>query len=718
MNLFFISDAAVLKFFLENEGPLDSKRIFFSWDTEVCFYLQEHNFQYINGWDLIGKDEIIENWELAHLLASSWLDGGKRLNRFIDINSYSCAEQDLVYPFQAALNADKIFKALVNTYQVKGLSGIANMPVAVIRTGPSPAHIATNSVAEAVFLYNCDKNGISVSLVRRSITLPNPVPTNYKGLNKLPTQKFFSGKLKYDHLALVYRDSMPFDEYYQLINSINAKEGWRSFTLTRDSLLDSLIGSHEYHAVLEDIDGAESQWRIYRSDICSNYPAIFDNLYLNFQFDKIKSELAVSILAAIKFDEILIESRAKTIYFGHDAFTFEKALCRVANRRGVSTIALIHGGAGYKFGYRGLVGDSSKIYIWNSIDYDSLSDYGVNSIRMQLNRPFRDVATRVTNDLDIGRKQTNSRPLVCIATTAINCGLAAPVADSSGHIAAINDLCRIIEDNPGVDFTIRAHPNYDYHFIYHSLYQRRYPNLLNITDKATTEVIGHSKLCLMLNYYSSVAMECFKQNVPVVYYKKSIYEDSNWAPCYEAMPIKISTAENYEGLRSLVDQLLRDNIFRAKCVEDGRVILKQLFPDVDNVGIHNLICKKEQLTANLTLKNQVDVKDDLYRVRLLGVYWYKGAITSTRNFLPNPFGSNWGENFVKPDFIRAYIFGSLQSNQITSRSTILSIIIFLFFHPFISNISSIRRSAFDYLVLAYGKILKKLISRLRLYKFM
>ena len=711
MKVFYISDAIVLKAWLKYNNEHLPQHLYFTCDIEVAFYFDTYGVKYINGWDLIDPADIERNWNLAHLLSEHWLSGDVRFEEILGFNPLTCAQQDMVYPFESALNAKIIFNNLINKYEITNFNGVCNKAVPMLRTGPLPGFISSNAIAEAVFHHICSKREIEFSVDRINANSQDKyITSNWTA--KLPQGKYISGQGCYDHLVLVFKDGMPFEEYYELVNTINSRAGWRALTVTRESLSDFSGDENNDGQVYSLLCEAEKGWKDINFELIEKYSEVFDNPYLEFQFEKIRQELVFSIIAGVRLIKVIETTGAESVIFGHAAFTFERLMCRVANLRGIVTTELLHGGAGLKLHFRGVVGESARIFVWNNIDRSLLNRFGVNSIRTKIHTPFRNVANAPKKS-EKNPKSTilrGDRKVITILTTAINCGLAAPLANASGHIAGINELIRLVKEHPDLDFTIRPHPNYDYHNIYRWISELGYENLVQFSNFKTVDIIGESSLCIMFNYYSSAAIECFKLGVPVVFYDKSVFKLPDWVPCYDVLDRKIVTSKNYQELLEAINLILNNTQFHQECVDSGNAIYNHLFPVVGkkNDDIFQIGDRELGNNSNFTLAD--NLKFEFKKFQESGEYWCRGASNSIslfRVFLDNC------DNKKTSSFLRAYLIGVLQSNEIKFRTTFFALVFFILSFFRIGGFKPIKRASSDYLVLRFGFSLSRFLGLYR-----
>src|SRR5439155_973950 len=111
--------------------------------------------------------------------------------------------------------------------------------------------------------------------------------------------------------------------------------------------------------------------------------------------------------------------------------------------RGIPTVAILHGGAGSRLGYRFLVGDADRFLGWSNVDCRFLEADGVAIGKLRpVGRLVYDGEHREgVGRLDALRTRVGSdgtrRPVLVLLTAAVNAGMAAVVANpkAPSHLA-------------------------------------------------------------------------------------------------------------------------------------------------------------------------------------------------------------------------------------------------------------------------------------------
>ena len=77
-------------------------------DMLVAFNLEKLGIQFIDEWDFIKPEELKNNWDLGHNLSKTWWLGKTGMTDHVGFSLWETAQQDMIYPFIACLNARTI----------------------------------------------------------------------------------------------------------------------------------------------------------------------------------------------------------------------------------------------------------------------------------------------------------------------------------------------------------------------------------------------------------------------------------------------------------------------------------------------------------------------------------------------------------------------------------------------------------------------------------
>lgn len=173
MELLHFTDVSQLDYALAHKPEMLEGKLPVASDMVVAFELEKLGIEFIDVWDFLGPVDIKNNAEAARLLSLNWLKDefpGEEIGSLILADA---AQVEMVWPFEACLNAQTAYGKLFDHYPVEKISGFFHPKVAIIRTGPPPTNPAVYSVAEAVLFYLADKNGIVIEMLEFDMPLVN-----------------------------------------------------------------------------------------------------------------------------------------------------------------------------------------------------------------------------------------------------------------------------------------------------------------------------------------------------------------------------------------------------------------------------------------------------------------------------------------------------------------------------------------------------------------
>jgi len=348
-------------------------------------------------------------------------------------------------------------------------------------------------------------------------------------------------ELNADKVILIYDWSMPEDEYNALLNVIGNMPGVRSVSI---SLYWLEMGYNVDKLQPEHNGGMQTFWEKFCESVDGyhgDYPEIFANRHLLFQFEKIKQEMVYASASASVFSALLELLNPSLILFAHEAFTIERTLVRLARNRKIPTASLVHGGIGPIFGYRGISGDVDLIWVWNKFVVECMAYFRVDCTRLQNIGNIRHekkysnyVLTANQTEPVIKNKAKRyigldeNKPVITLLTAAINTGFAAVCADLRIHRETIRGFLQLVESRLDLQFVIKAHPGDDYNELYRNMFDYRLPNLVFNEQLTLQDVLEASDICFLMNYCTTAALDAMLLHVPVLYLDNAIYPLLDW----------------------------------------------------------------------------------------------------------------------------------------------------------------------------------------------
>jgi hypothetical protein len=582
LELLYFSDISQLDYVLASKPDFLRKMRPITGDMVVAFELERLGNEFIDEWDFIKADEIEKNRNDAYQISRTWWSEYFASTEYEGLSLADVAKQDLFYPFEASLNARTIYDRIFCTYPVERVSGYFLPSVGLVRTGPAPTSRAVRSITEAIFFYIAERYGIPVDKLISSLPLSQGSITNYgTQLKSIKTAKSpKTGKIA-DKIILVYKTLMPGSEHTALMKAIDELPGVRAISISEHVLGLSTQPNIE--------SGSQTFWnsfvefvKTYKGD----YPEIFANKNLFFQFERINKEMESALAYGDVFNIFLELLKPSLIIFGYEGFTIERTLVRLAQNKKIPTSSLIHGGVRFKFGSLGFIGDVDAVLAWSTSDIEWLTSYDVDHFRCKkigcLRYESNYVKYASTHGVDSSKTKIAAKkrlricpdkPLIVWVTAEINTGLAEPIAEPSKHRGAIREYLSLVESRPDLQFAIKAHPSFDYYELYRNL-DSKIPNLKFLEQATLSEILEASDICLMINYCTTASLEAMLHQVPVVYLNNAVYPLLDWRDnLSETGIVRVGSVVE---LKKTIDNLLNNSIVRQHALTEADKQIKEI----------------------------------------------------------------------------------------------------------------------------------------------
>jgi hypothetical protein len=737
MELLYFTDISQLKYILNVSPNLLKKYTPITGDLVVSYELENLGIDFIDEWDYLTSKTIESNWILSKKLTKCWTnEAGIDAVYFEDISLNECAENDLAYSFEAALNARLVYEKIIEKYNVSSIAGFFLPEISVIRTGPFPTHRAVRSISQAVLFWIAECRKITVKKLESPYDLSSGIINVKPRVSKSSAKTHINIKNSVEKIALVISDGLTQDEYYALKSSYNSLHDWEIITLNIDDLKNISIlanGRNSFSTLQTYLPSAQK----YNGD----FPEIFGNKFLNFQFEGIFDEITTASTLAKPFSAFLDTLRPAVVIFGHEAFTIESVLVEISKKKQIPTVSLFHGGFGPKFCFNGLVGKSDKIIVWNHWDKDILQSYGVDSNRINIIGSIRYeqkyISENINNSaLDFNNKNNKIKslgldpdaPVVVLLTAAINCGFAAPISNPRQHRNALKDIISFIKRRTDLQFVIKPHPSFDYYDLYRNLISEELPNLYFFEDLTFDDVIGISSFSILINYFTTAALESLINNTPVIFYQNAVYPLPDWECSH--VDLGIIDVRSITDLESSIDDLnksitrrinLPGNSIKVEKVigVSGKTAISSFIDFINQLVIGKYYGEsigELRVSSNGFLKRQQEYFENRYSNNevLFVVFYISGALKVGLNSL---FTKK--ESFSSKEWaivLMSYVYSS-RSNSISKdwKST-LFLLGFILTHPNIFlRLSSKNRSKIYQFMVVNGLYNDYLISNLKKY---
>ncbi len=536
MNLIFINCENEIKYFIQNS--LTHHYIPIVCDLNVIHLLERDKIEYINIWDFISNDEIQLNWKLSNELPRAWGE----FNIEDELKYSVCG--DLFYSIQTALNTSTIFKKIFTQNEIEIILLFEKSKIGVLRGGPNPMNSYLVGISNSVIKYiskSYNVEVVNINLLDRNTEFnfnnkkTDSFIINYNteenGNSVLIFEEMFSGK---DKLAVI--------KYFQ-------EKSWNIY-IVNNSILDGILFDSEINTdILSDFFTSNSNGKV-----LADYPEIFNNDFLNYQFEAVIRELEFSKNRALVFKKLLLNLNPTVVIFGHDNFINEYILTIETNRLNFESISFIHGIFGSKINFDSSVGCSNSFLAYNSIFKEIFPNKSANI------HPIGDLFTsyfRKNLINHIPDLRNNIIKKILIITSPINSHLSVPIASANIHLKFYEELKIYANRNLRISFYIKPHPGYDHYDFYKNYIGN---NIYLIKDSNLNDVIDECNLILMPNCITSAALDCFLKRKPLIFFNNAIYDLPDWR--FSIPSLEDFELSNFTDLELFIQNYEKSLLFR------------------------------------------------------------------------------------------------------------------------------------------------------------
>lgn len=661
MELIYFSDISQLDYVLAEQPELLRDMRPITGDIVVSFELERLEIDHIDEWDLIEPDEIEKNWNESYELSKSWWD--ERLaSTLYGIEALTVsAQQDMVYPFQACLNARTAYGRLLKKFPIEKITGFFLPPVAVIRTGPAPTSRAVRSVSEAVLIYIAEKRGIPLVKLRSNQPLSKGKANRFghSNDNNLEEIKKYSEKYLRRKAVLIYKDGLRSSELAVIKKTV---ERMGDVTPVFISQEDLKIGSDlkNSNLLLEHrLNLFWSKFIEYSENYSGEYPEIFSNSHLYFQFKRIKEEMQAAVEYGDVWGTLLDAVKPAAVIFGFESFTIERVLVGLAQTKNIFVMAMLHGGVMPTMAIRGVAGIADAIMVWNDRDVHALSSYGVALTRLkkigciQYEESYLKYANNLLKQQALNNISNQKRrlgfqsdkPLIALVTAEINTGFAAAVANPRKHRVALKELTSLLDRRPDLQFVIKPHPSFDTYELYRRLINDERPNLKFLEQTNLSDVLDASDICLMINYSTTASLEAMLNKIPVIYLNNAIYKLSDWRD--NLSDAGVCRVETTLDMENAIDQLLTDCKFRFLTLIEAEKQLNDIIGWEEKYPSERFV----EFLRSVLIKTDANKSDNSFRYHAL----YDCLLDNLLNNFHTKIGSSKSPAVLL--YVHAYVAG-------------------------------------------------------------
>jgi len=517
--------------------------------------LLKNDYSFINLQDFIDSSDLEKNHKHSTEISKSWK---------VSFDDYTFSSNVLAYEsvqfIESGLNSSKIIENLFNQYSFDSIKVFSTKSKAYVRTNNPDylTHIFINILKKAAENNKIKFDQIFTKEIKnKRYSTQNKI--NYKKLlkSKISENKLFKINSYYN---LIIKDVI-YDTEINLCKKIN-NEILCSNSLVID--LDTLYGlspQKNHNIFISNSKSAE-------------YPYIFNNKYLDFQFKALKNELSKGINITIGLLSLSNYFNFKYIFFGADSLICESVISELSQNENIKTVSLIHNGICVVKDLRFLGNSISYKFVWNDYDYDVLnSTVPQNSNKFLKLGAFKFNKINRIKNLEFNKKEQKT---ILLLTAKVNNSFSSILVNYKDLISNLELCFNNLDDE---NLIIRNHPSFDDYNLYDELI-KKYPNKNIIIDNKSSleNLFKKCDFVLGVNYLSTAHLEAMIHGKPVLYIDWNRLE----YPSNKLHPVIDNNIKKIESINEFKNVLiaLRENNFTFfdKILEKQNKILSNFAP--------------------------------------------------------------------------------------------------------------------------------------------
>lgn len=544
-------------------------------DMATAWELERRGEPFIDEHDLVTPDELLRNWETAAALAARWWGETPELT-VAGVPLLSAAQGDLRLPIELCLDAATAYARLFRDRPITRAHVFFVPPEAICRTLPAPGTRAGISLSQAMLRRVAERAGVPLVAARSW----RPLSREERGGGASTSTGTAAHRAAAEAgrgAVLLLESGLRAAEADAVADTLRRAHGAAVVRLSPWELAPGgpLDRPWQAEATVRELAAVRRAAASGRREPLDAPGALLAEPHLGFQLDRIAAELAAAARIGESFAELLDDLAPSLCVLGHDAFTVERLLVRIARRKGVPTAALIHGGFRPRRIYRDVTGEADRLLVWGTEDAEGLAAAGVDVSRVAVvgslvyegshrgTPPPRDPAAVAAARASLG--VAPARPLVLALTATVTKGLAA-MARPADHRACWRELAALARRRPDLTLAIKPHPSYDHFELYRRVARAGPANLVLLANAPLATALGAADVTLLVNYATTAAIEGVLAGVPAVFLQRGLYPQDADDPLASGGAL---VARSVAEAEAALDRLLGDAGARAAALAAG-----------------------------------------------------------------------------------------------------------------------------------------------------
>ena len=519
--------------------------------TNIDLYFRHKDeIEVINLWKYLDDDIIFNSEKKAcDILKQFKLDKEYSVN-FGKTDVFEITKVFLKPFFKSIYNTVSCLNKLLQEFDVGKV--IVNEEISI----PMQVFFDDNHVLNAVCKDHFSKNNITVESYRLSKVSLKPVLKTYNldtsqylfDLEKLTKQNnkqkilvLLSENFEWDfdltrHLQSKYENIFVIlrtpKRNAEKCNKTKIPVFFDDFSMQTDKLQKSI----------ESIDKSLDYFIKFKDVRYSDFPEVFSNNYLNFQFNDFFEREKTYLKVLHTFQNVYDFVKPQKIYFSNSWDLGVRCMAKTAVDSGCSTFLSIHGGVVDNSGYESRVFETSNYFVWGTDNLIGLKEAGQNadsifitgSMQMdywngKITEYKKNGLLNDTTEYDniynfkLKKEDKHNKPVITFFTSAGG-GFASHNTNEFKHLESIKKVINLANKRVDLEFRIKPHVLFDYHDFWNKMKNEFPDNLKIIEENNLLLACDEMDLGVLLNVISNVAYEISLTGKPLIYLKDAVFD--------------------------------------------------------------------------------------------------------------------------------------------------------------------------------------------------
>jgi hypothetical protein len=617
MNLLVLNNRDQYKYIQNSKKSLFDDGLIITGDLGVASQAENDGKTFVSFISFLKSDEIAENMFQANKLTEKWCDEELYINT-LDISMRDMSREELRSPFEICINTHIVLSRVFNEYDIKIIYVFFSEQIGMIRNGPAPAFIPAESISNAVLLWMSREIDLQIinlqskqattkapKLWKPKISIKETIINITEKIDRINIQSLVK---KHPNIALIWKNGLWPEEILNIDSEFTNTNNWRTIKVTSKeiSLIKSNNHVNQLQSIFSYLDEMKSKMFFNQKIYMGDYPYIFSNSFLQFQFELIFAEIKKAVIFGFYFSDFLDLIQPKLVIFGFHHFTIERTLVNIAKKKEICTLGIFHGGVIPYLSYVYNQNETDRVLISGDVDEEGLKFHGIDNKKVLKIGNLR-MLYKYSNNIHSYEEEkflTNrnrarkilkldlEKQVFLILTAPTSIGLTNIYLDQELHRKTWLDILSLAKDMSECIFAIKPHPAFDFIDFYKYLIKYGPRNIVLIEHPDLDIALNASNVAILLNVKTTAMLEAIICNIPVIFYKEEVIQSKwNEYPLDRLSDIKINSIEK---LRVTLEKLMYDGAFKQEQTIKAKEYLKLFLGNDLVLNHHELIVKLEK----------------------------------------------------------------------------------------------------------------------------